>query len=38
MVDPGIVLDTIAAGNGAAQNWGYTWPPETRIIPTDKQP
>jgi hypothetical protein len=38
MVDPGIVLDAIAAVNGAAQNPGYVWPPETRIISTDKKP
>jgi hypothetical protein len=32
MVDPGIVLDTIAAATGDSQNWGYVWPAETRII------
>jgi hypothetical protein len=31
MVDPGIVLDTIAAEAGGAQELGYTWPAETRI-------
>lgn len=30
MVDPGIVLDTIFAGNGGADDWGYVGPAETR--------
>jgi hypothetical protein len=38
MVDPGIVLDTVEAETGGAQNLGYIWPPETRIISTKKQP
>ena len=29
MVDPGVVLDTIAAQTGPAQDLGYTWPAET---------
>jgi hypothetical protein len=29
MVDPGIVLDTIFAGNGGAEDWGYAGPAET---------
>lgn len=32
MVDPGIVIDTIAAEVGDKQNWGYVWPPETRML------
>lgn len=31
MVDPGIVIDTIAADDGHAQDPGYLWPPETRL-------
>ncbi len=31
MVDPGIVLDTIAAQTGEAKSLGYVWPAETRI-------
>ena len=31
MVDPGIVLDTIAAQIGNEPNLGYVWPPETRV-------
>lgn len=31
MVDPGIVLDAIAAQIGDAPELGYVWPPETRI-------
>jgi hypothetical protein len=31
MVDPGIVLDTIFAGNGGAQDWGYVGPAETAL-------
>ncbi len=31
MVDPGIVLDGIAAQDGGAAELGYVWPPETRI-------
>ena len=30
MVDPGIVLDTIFAGNGGAEDRGYIGPAETR--------
>jgi len=30
MVDPGIVIDAIAALTGPEQNLGYTWPMETR--------
>ena len=30
MVDPGIVLDTIAAENGNVEKLGYVWPGETR--------
>ena len=33
MVDPGIVLDTIAAQTGPEQGWGYFWPAETRPSP-----
>lgn len=29
MVDPGIVLDAVAARTGPEQNLGYTWPAET---------
>ena len=32
MVDPGIVLDTIAAETGDQQRLGYVWPEETRIV------
>ena len=32
MVDPGIVIDTIAADDGSSQDPGYLWPPETRPI------
>jgi len=32
MVDPGIVLDTIAAEIGDQQRLGYIWPDETRIV------
>jgi len=32
MVDPGIVIDTIAADDGLSQNPGYLWPPETRPV------
>ncbi len=32
MVDPGIVVDSVAAETGDKQNWGYVWPPETRIL------
>ncbi len=38
MVDPGIVLDAIAAENGTGQDLGYVWPPETRGIPSIRQP
>jgi hypothetical protein len=31
MVDPGIVLDTIAAETGGATELGYVWPAETTI-------
>ena len=31
MVDPGIVIDTVAAETGNKQNRGYVWPAETRI-------
>ncbi len=31
MVDPGIVLDTIAAQTGDAPSLGYVWPCETRV-------
>jgi hypothetical protein len=31
MVDPGIVIDAIAAENGADQNLGYVWPEETTV-------
>jgi hypothetical protein len=31
MVDPGIVLDTIFAGNGGAEDWGYVGPAETAV-------
>jgi len=31
MVDPGIVLDTIAAQTGDAPSLGYVWPTETRV-------
>jgi hypothetical protein len=31
MVDPGIVLDAIAAENGGDQNLGYVWPAETAV-------
>ncbi len=34
MVDPGLVLDAIAAENHPAQPLGYTWPDETRIAIT----
>jgi glycosyl hydrolase family 115 (putative glucuronidase)/glycosyl hydrolase family 115 len=30
MVDPGIVLDTVAAENGSTEKLGYVWPDETR--------
>ncbi len=30
MVDPGLVLDAIAAENGGGKNLGYVWPAETR--------
>jgi len=33
MVDPGIVIDAIAAENGAGQNLGYVWPEETAVSP-----
>jgi hypothetical protein len=29
MVDPGIVLDAIAAENGTTEKLGYVWPGET---------
>lgn len=29
MVDPGIVIDAIAAEDGAGENLGYIWPDET---------
>ncbi|MGA2542077.1 MAG: glycosyl hydrolase 115 family protein [Verrucomicrobiota bacterium] len=32
MVDPGIVIDTIAADDGHAPDPGYLWPPETRPL------
>jgi len=32
MVDPGIVLDTIAAETGDQQRLGYAWPEETRLV------
>jgi hypothetical protein len=35
MVDPGIVLDTIAGRIGPQQNLGYTWPAETRRPPSE---
>jgi hypothetical protein len=31
MVDPGIVLDTIAAESTGAHELGYVWPSETRV-------
>jgi hypothetical protein len=31
MVDPGIVLDAVAAEDGKADKLGYVWPEETRI-------
>ena len=31
MVDPGIVLDTIAAQTDGAKKLGYVWPPENRV-------
>jgi hypothetical protein len=31
MVDPGIVIDAIAAQTGSEQSLGYTWPAETRL-------
>jgi hypothetical protein len=31
MVDPGIVLDTIAAQSAGAPELGYVWPSETRV-------
>ena len=34
MVDPGLVLDAIAAENHPTQPLGYTWPDETRIAIT----
>jgi Glycosyl hydrolase family 115/Gylcosyl hydrolase family 115 C-terminal domain len=36
MVDPGIVLDTIAGQTGPEQNLGYTWPAETRRPPPNQ--
>jgi hypothetical protein len=30
MVDPGIVLDTIFAGNGGETDWGYAGPADPR--------
>jgi len=33
MVDPGIVIDTIAAQTGTAPKLGYVWPVETRVAP-----
>lgn len=32
MVDPGIVIDSIAATDGQGQAPGYLWPPETRPV------
>ncbi|MGA2557318.1 MAG: glycosyl hydrolase 115 family protein [Verrucomicrobiota bacterium] len=32
MVDPGIVIDAIAADDGQSQAPGYLWPPETRPV------
>jgi hypothetical protein len=32
MVDPGIVIDAIAADDGHAPAPGYLWPPETRLL------
>ena len=32
MVDPGIIIDTIAADDGQAPDPGYLWPPETRPV------
>jgi hypothetical protein len=29
MVDPGIVIDAIAAEDGTGENLGYVWPAET---------
>jgi hypothetical protein len=37
MVDPGIVLDTIAAETSGAAEPGYIWPPETRAGSTKMQ-
>jgi hypothetical protein len=31
MVDPGLVLDAIAAENGTDQKLGYVWPEETSV-------
>ena len=36
MVDPGIVIDAVAAQTGPEQKWGYVWPPETRAIRSKK--
>ncbi|HEV2437766.1 MAG TPA: glycosyl hydrolase 115 family protein [Verrucomicrobiae bacterium] len=36
MVDPGIVLDTIAGQTGPEQNLGYIWPAETRRSPPNQ--
>jgi hypothetical protein len=33
MVDPGIVIDAIAADNGGGQKLGYLWPEETAVSP-----
>jgi hypothetical protein len=32
VVDPGIVIDAIAAETGVKQNAGYFWPPETLVL------
>ena len=32
MVDPGIVIDTIAGNDNQARQLGYLWPPETRPL------
>jgi hypothetical protein len=34
MVDPGIVIDAIAAENGGDQKLGYLWPDETAVAPS----
>ena len=36
MVDPGVVIDAIMGEGGAAPDAGYTWPPETRPVRSQK--